>query len=91
MVQNPPANGGDSVWISGLGRSPGKGNDYPLQYYCLENPLDRGAWHAAVHGVAESDTPEQLTAHERCCINADPTVLTLLLTLSPLKMKCAFK
>ena len=79
MVQNPPANGEDSVWIPGLGRSPGKGNDYPLQYSCLENPLDRGAWSAAVHGVVESDTPKQLSAHERCCINADPTVLTLLL------------
>ena len=42
--------------ITGLGRSPGEGNDYPLQYSCLENFMDRGAW-ATVHGVAESQTP----------------------------------
>ena len=36
----------------GLGRSPGEGNGYPLQYTCLENPIDRGAWQATVHGVA---------------------------------------
>ena len=35
----------------GLGRSPGEGNGYPLQYTCLENPIDRGAWQATVHGV----------------------------------------
>ena len=40
----------------GLGRSPGEGNGNPLQYYCLENPMDRGAWWAAVHGVAKSQT-----------------------------------
>ena len=38
--------------IPGLGRSPGGGNDNPLQYSCLENPMDRGAWQATVHGVA---------------------------------------
>ena len=57
MVKNPPANAGDAGSIPGLGRSPGKGNGNPLQYSCLENPIDRGAWWAAVHGVAkELDT-----------------------------------
>ena len=42
--------------ISGLGRSPGERNSNPLQYSCLENPMDRGVWLAIVHGVAESDT-----------------------------------
>ena len=40
----------------GLGRSPGEGNGYPLQYSCLENPTDRGAWRATVHGIAKSLT-----------------------------------
>ena len=42
--------------IPGLGRSPGEGNVNPLQYYCLENPMDRGAWKATAHGVAKSRT-----------------------------------
>ena len=42
--------------IPRLGRSPGEGNGYPLQYSCLENPMDRGAWWAAVHAVAKSWT-----------------------------------
>ena len=42
--------------IPGLGRSPGEGNGNPLQYSCLENPMDRGAWRATVHGVAKSRT-----------------------------------
>ena len=55
LVKNPPANAGDVGLILGLGRSPGGGNGNPLQYSCLENPMDRGAWRAAVHGVERSD------------------------------------
>ena len=49
-------NVGDLGSISGLGRSTGKGNDSPPHYSCLENPMDRGAWRAAVHGVVKSQT-----------------------------------
>ena len=45
-------NAGDLDFIPGSGRSPGEGNGNPLQYSCLENPMDRGAWRATVHGVA---------------------------------------
>ena len=57
MVKNPLANAGDTRDMSpilGSGRSPEEGNGYPLQYSCLENPMDRGAWRSTVHGVAES-------------------------------------
>ena len=47
---------GDTSSIPGLGRSPGGGNGDPLQYSCLENPMDRGAWRATVHGVVQSQT-----------------------------------
>ena len=47
-------NVGDMGSIPGLGRSPGEGNGNPLQYYCLENPMDRVAWWATVHGVAKT-------------------------------------
>ena len=50
-------NEGDLDLIPGSERSPGKENGYPLQYSCLENPMDRGAWQATVHGVAKSQTP----------------------------------
>ena len=56
VVKNLPANAEDMSLIPGLGRSPGKGNGNPLQYSCLGNPMDRGAWQATVHGVAESQT-----------------------------------
>ena len=59
MVKNLPASVGDAGGaglIPGLGRFPGVGNGNPLQYSCLENPLDRGPWQAAVHRVAESQT-----------------------------------
>ena len=49
-------NVGDLSSIPGLGRSLGKGNGNPLQYSCLENPLDRGAWWVMIHGVAKSRT-----------------------------------
>ena len=53
MVKNLPANAGDAGLIPGSGRSSGEGNGYLLQYSCLENPMDRGAWWVTVHGVAE--------------------------------------
>ena len=58
-VKNLPANAGDArdtVLIPLLGRSPGGGNGNPLQYSCLENPMDRGAWQAMVQGVTKSRT-----------------------------------
>ena len=59
VVKNPPVSAGDireAGSIPGLGRSPGEGNDNTLQYSCLENSMDRGAWLAIVHGVANSQT-----------------------------------
>ena len=59
VVKNPSANAGDkrdSGSIPGLGRSTGGGHGNPFQYSCLENPMDRGAWLAAVHGVTQSWT-----------------------------------
>ena len=59
MIKNQPANTGDIRdvgLIPGLGRSLGAGNSSPLQYSCLENPMDRGAWQATVHGVKKSRT-----------------------------------
>ena len=61
MVKNLPATAGDIRdlgLISRLGRSPGGGHGNPLQYSCLENPMDRGIWWVTVHRVAELDTDE---------------------------------
>ena len=56
VVKNLLANAGDAGSISGLGRCPGGGNGNPLQYSCLENRMDRGAWQATVHEVEKSWT-----------------------------------
>ena len=56
VVRNLPANAGDVGSIPGSRRSPGVGNSNPLQYSCLGNPMDRGAWWAAVHWVSNSQT-----------------------------------
>ena len=52
MVKNLPANTGDTGSVPGSGRSPGEGNGNPLQYSCLEIPMDRGAWQATIHKLA---------------------------------------
>ena len=73
VVKNPPANVGDARdagSIPGWGRSSGAGNGKPLQYSCLENPMDRGAWQVTLHGVAKSqDTTELAPNSTRPCIS----------------------
>ena len=67
VVKNPPASAEDmreAGSIPGSGRSPGGGHGNPLQYSCLENPTDRGAWRAIVHGVTKSQTRlKRLSTH----------------------------
>ena len=67
VVKNPPANAGDTRDegpIPGLGKSPGGTYGNPLQYSCLKNPMNMGAWQATVHGVAKSQTRlKQLSTH----------------------------
>ena len=79
MVKNPPSNAGDvkdGDSVPGSGRSPGGGNDNPLQYYCLENFVDSGAWWAAVHGgQKESD----MTEHACVCTELRKMLYLLLL------------
>ena len=81
--------------IPGLGRSPGEGNGNPLQYSCLENPMDRGPWQATVHGVTKSRT--QLSDftyftplyHGRHC---NPSILLgMVLPFLPIKLECLNK
>ena len=64
VLKNPSANAGDirvTGLTPGLKRSPGEGNGNPLQYFCLENPMDRGAWWATVPGVTKSWTLLKIT------------------------------
>ena len=62
--EEPACNAGDTGLIPGWGRSPGGRHGNPLQYSCLENPIDRGAWRATVHGVTKSQTQlKQLSMH----------------------------
>ena len=78
VVRNTPASAGDARdagSIPGLGRSPGERNGNPLQYSCLENPMDRGAWGAIVHGVADPDTAEHALTFGPCDLGQVPSSL----------------
>ena len=78
VIKNLPANAGDTGdvgLIPGSERSPREGTGYPFQYSCLENPLDRGAWQATVHGVSKSRT--QLSSHtctHECTLDLSETI-----------------
>ena len=74
-VRNPPAKAGDArnlVSIAGSWRSPGGGHGNPLQYSCLQNPMDRGMWRAAVHGVAKSRTRLKRLSTHTCARVGEP-------------------
>ena len=78
VVKNPPANARDTGLIFGSGRSPGEGNGNPLQYPCLENPMNRGAWQATVHGVAR--VRHDLVTKQQQQNDVDPPKLAQLAT-----------
>ena len=90
VVKNLPAAAGDEDLTPGSGRSPGEGNGNPLQYSCLGNPMDRGAWWATVHGVVKSRTKPRLNHHHHPLLQTlQPTeaegsldMTALILTLS---------
>ena len=89
-VTNSPDNPGDKrdVGLSpGSGRSPGEGKRHLLQYSCLENPMDRGAWQAVAHRVAESDMTEA-AEHHRVLIIFLMLYITSLLLLLLLLLSC---
>ena len=66
MVKNPPANASDLSSIPGLRRCPGEENGNPVQYSCLKNPKDRGAWWAVTHEVSQEwDTTQQLNSKNK--------------------------
>jgi len=65
VVKNQPAKAGDMGSIPGSGRSPGKGNGNPLQYSCLENSMDRGAWRATVHDRMERKKDQRRDDNEK--------------------------
>ena len=75
-------NARDPGSIPGLGRSPGEGNGDPLQYSCLENSMDRGAWRATVYGLPIVDMTERLTHasfHLACCLYTFPYHISVML------------
>ena len=77
VVKNPSSNAGDAGVVSlvpGSGGSPGEGNGNPLQYSCLENSVDRGAWWATVHGVVKSQLSTHISeyTHPQRCLYPNP-------------------
>ena len=84
MVKNLPASVGDVDLIPGLERSPGGGNDNPLQYSCLENPMDRRAWWATVHGVTKNQT--ELSTHS-CTLSWGKILVNCCFTLVCFKLQ----
>ena len=77
VVKSPPARAGDARdagSVLGLGRSPGGGNGNPLQCSCLENSIDRGAWWAAAHGVAQSQTRQSLCTRTHTHAHTHPDI-----------------
>ena len=79
VVENLPANAGDVRdigLIPGSGRSPGGSHGNPLQYSCLENPTDRGAWQATVHGIAKSQTSLKQFITHHIPVNVDKSYNT---------------
>ena len=89
MVKNPPANTGDvreAGLTPGSGRSPGGGHGNPLQYSCLQNPMDREAWQATVHRVEKSWTQlKQLSTHACGYIYIYSIVYIIHYTYTPIK------
>ena len=89
MVKNLPSNAGDTRnvgAITGWGRSPGEGNGYPLEYSCLENSMDRGAWQAIVHGATKSWTHLSTHTHTHT-----PPLILLFIIFPPLGAPFAFE
>ena len=91
MVKNLPAvqvDAGDMGSIPESGRSPGEGHGNPLQYSCLENPVDRGAWQATVHRTAESWTQlKQLNTNKNKVAKYDLVSITLGVTFTKREQK----
>ena len=88
MVKNPPAMQETLGLIPGLGRSPGGGHGNPLQYSCLENPMDGGAWWAIVHEVVESDMTEQLNTAQHTGVSECFEHTDFEISVGYLKWKC---
>ena len=80
MVKNPPADAEGVGLIPGLGRSPGEGNGNPLQYSCLGNAMDRGAWWATVHRVTKNQTRLNTHTHNILLYECSTTCLLLIVT-----------